>query len=210
MLYHNFPGAKITVIKFIALLLRERLQYVCLFVCVDIYSMIKKDSLVQGKVQGCQWQGRPSCRQQELPHCQPGSSISPPVACMKQTFLSVRRGYWLHDQSKTIRMLRRIQFPLQITPDLQDFQFYAVTMKQTKKITLKRLLTAIPMDYTKTLCKHKKNVTSACAAFSSPPNMPSGERSQAAEFDSSSSLPSPSSTQGTCKKILSSYAVWCH
>ena len=46
----------------------------------------KKGSLVQGKVQGCQWQDRPSCRQQELPHCQPGSSISPPVACMEQTF----------------------------------------------------------------------------------------------------------------------------
>ena len=33
-------------------------------------------------------------------------------------------------------MLRRIQFPLLITPDLQDFQFYAFTMKQTKKKSL--------------------------------------------------------------------------
>ena len=39
MLYHNFPGAKITVIKFIALLLRGRLQY----------GMIKKAHLCRGR-----------------------------------------------------------------------------------------------------------------------------------------------------------------
>ena len=53
-------------------------------------------------------------------------------------------------------MLRRIQFLLLITPDLQDFQFYAFTMKQTKKITLNRLRTAIPMDCTNTLRNHQK------------------------------------------------------
>ena len=199
MLFHNFPGARITVIKFIALLLRGRLQY----------SMIKKNSLVQGKVQGYQWQGRPSCRQQELPHCQPGSSISPPVACMKQAFfLAGRRGDVTNPKRlKCWEESNSLFWSLQI---YRIFNFTHSQWNKPKKITINRLLTAIPIDYANTLCKHHKNVTSACAAFSSAPNMPSGERSQAAEFDSSSSLPSPSSTQGTYKKILSSLAVWCH
>ena len=199
MLFHNFPGARITVIKFIALLLRGKLQY----------SMIKKTHLCRGRFKDANDRVDP---------------VAGSRSCLIVSQAHPFHHLW-HAWNKLFNQEGVVTWPMHpkrlecweesnsLFWSLQIYRIFNFTHSQwnkPKKITLNRLLTAIPIDYTNTLCKHHKNVTSACAAFSSAPNMPSGERSQAAEFDSSSSLPSPSSTQGTCIRILSSLVVWCH
>ena len=121
MLYHNFPGAKITVIKFIALLLRGRLQY----------GMIKKAHLCRGRFKDANDRIDPVAGSRSCLIVSQAHPFHHLWHAWNKLFF-IRKAWW-RDQSKTIIMLRRIQFPLLITPDLQDFQFYAFTMKQTKK-----------------------------------------------------------------------------